>query len=305
MEVIILLGGIIFWFTCVLYLTSILYYRVFRKPYNFEKFRGEWAIVTGSSYGIGAEFSRSLAKRGLNVILIARSLDKLNQLATEIEEKYKVKTCCLSIDFVCEKDIQRKVSKVIKDRCISVLINNVGGVPSGTRIYQYFHEYSQEDFDNFRKLNSGAALTMSQAVLPSMISRKKGVILNTGSLSSVVNVYLSPYGSDKAGLNSLTETMALEFAGFGIEVGCALGGKIASPSADGHFNGFQADVVSAEKFAEASLDMFGAQVVYVPFWVHAIQSFFIKNLPRFITQQGIIKQFNILKKDYDALQKTD
>jgi 17beta-estradiol 17-dehydrogenase / very-long-chain 3-oxoacyl-CoA reductase len=60
---------------------------------------GDWAIVTGCTDGIGKAYSQKLAEKGLNLILLSRSLDKLNDLSKELEERYKIKTKVLAVDF--------------------------------------------------------------------------------------------------------------------------------------------------------------------------------------------------------------
>ena len=64
--------------------------RLLRPSTSFEQFRGEWALITGASIGLGSEYAKALARRGMNVILVARSKDKLELLAKEIAEEYNV-----------------------------------------------------------------------------------------------------------------------------------------------------------------------------------------------------------------------
>jgi 17beta-estradiol 17-dehydrogenase / very-long-chain 3-oxoacyl-CoA reductase len=166
----------------------------------------------------------------------------------------------------------------------------------------------------FRKMNSDAALRMSRLVLPNMISKKKGVILNVGSLASRVNLFLTPYASDKARLNSITISMNLEYRDNGIQVGCALGGKISSPSAEGLFSStskkvynqphfVSVDVVTPENFAENSLKFFGYDIIYVPCWIHAFQLSMVNSLPDFLVLPGLFAEFKQLQKEYGKLKK--
>lgn len=91
LESLIWWGGVFLWVYivyCVVWL--VYYYRFYRGDLQYitDKYRGEWALVTGSSYGLGRSYAFSLAKRGLNVILMARSGEKLRQVAKEIETAY-------------------------------------------------------------------------------------------------------------------------------------------------------------------------------------------------------------------------
>jgi 17beta-estradiol 17-dehydrogenase / very-long-chain 3-oxoacyl-CoA reductase len=93
---------------------------------DIKKF-GEWALVTGSTDGIGKAYAVELAKRGLNVILISRTKEKLEQVANEIQSKYSnvhVKT--IAIDFTKDSSIYTTIREEIRGLDIGVLINNVG-----------------------------------------------------------------------------------------------------------------------------------------------------------------------------------
>lgn len=87
---------------------------------------GSWAVVTGATDGIGKGFAQQLAKQGLNLVLVSRSLDKLTTVAREIEEKFDVKTKVVDIDFTVDRDAQSRLETETKDLNVGVLINNVG-----------------------------------------------------------------------------------------------------------------------------------------------------------------------------------
>ena len=99
-------------------------------------------MVTGATDGIGKGFCHQLAKQGLNVVLVSRSMDKLINVAKEMEEKYEVKTKVVDIDFTVAKvidnqnicvstnkvnqDAQKRLEEETKDLSVGVLVNNVG-----------------------------------------------------------------------------------------------------------------------------------------------------------------------------------
>ena len=89
---------------------------------------GAWAVVTGATDGIGKAYCEALAKRGLNVVLISRTLSKLQDCAKEIEEKYKVSTKIVAADFskASNAGFTDPIAAAIKDLTIGVLVNNVG-----------------------------------------------------------------------------------------------------------------------------------------------------------------------------------
>ncbi|MEJ1278472.1 hydroxysteroid (17-beta) dehydrogenase 12 [Cricetulus griseus] len=115
---------------------------------------GEWAVVTGGTDGIGKSYAEELAKRGMKIVLISRSQDKLDQVSSEIKEKFKVETRTIAVDFTLD-DIYDKIKTGLAGLEIGVLVNNVG------MSYEY-PEYFLEvpDLDNVTRL-----------VLPGMVER--------------------------------------------------------------------------------------------------------------------------------------
>jgi 17beta-estradiol 17-dehydrogenase / very-long-chain 3-oxoacyl-CoA reductase len=91
---------------------------------NFRKY-GEWAVVTGCTDGIGKAYAEYFAKIGLNVVLISRNLEKLNQQANELGETFKVSTKVIAADFT-QNTIYPRIKTILNDLDIGVLVNNVG-----------------------------------------------------------------------------------------------------------------------------------------------------------------------------------
>ena len=88
---------------------------------------GEWAVVTGSSQGIGRSYARELARRGMNIVLVARSKDRLNMVAQEIKEEFGVKTNIIVVDFTDNKAVNTVIKELDKLKLdIGILVNNVG-----------------------------------------------------------------------------------------------------------------------------------------------------------------------------------
>jgi len=162
-----------------------------RTPLEVKKL-GEWALVTGATDGIGKGFCFELANRGLNIVLVSRTPSKLQDVATEIEEKYKVKTKIVAIDFTKDLDIQERIESETKDLVIGVLVNNVG------MSYDY-PEYFLQIEDGATKCkamvdcNINSMLNVTRAVLPAMVARGKGAVINMSSFSAFSGPLLSVY----------------------------------------------------------------------------------------------------------------
>ena len=128
-----------------------IYARLLRPGKNLKKL-GKWAVVTGATDGIGLAMSEEMAKKGMNIVLISRSLDKLKSCADDMSKKYpKAEVKTLDIDFGKFDDKQRKrvasVFSAIADDGIAVLVNNVGVSYPFTK---YFHELDGEKINNIK-----------------------------------------------------------------------------------------------------------------------------------------------------------
>jgi len=88
---------------------------------NFKERYGQWAIVTGATDGIGKEYAKELARLGVNIILISRNIDKLTQVAQEIEAEFHVDTQVVQVDFSAGRSIFEKIAESIQGKEIGIL----------------------------------------------------------------------------------------------------------------------------------------------------------------------------------------
>jgi len=256
----------------------LIYLSKFVRPAVNVKRLGDWALVTGATDGIGKAFANELAKRGLNIILVSRTLSKLQEVAEEIESKHKVKTAVIAIDFSEPDQVFNKIKEGIQDidGSIGLLVNNVG---MGYDHPEYFLEI--EDCGTMTKnmvsLNVSSVLNVTRAVLPAMVNRKKGAVINISSASSLQSTpLLSVYSSTKAFVNRFSQDLQVEYRGKGITIQAFAPFYVVSKLSK--FKRPTFFVPSAETYAKSALSTLGLNTISTGYFPHDIVLFGIKVL---------------------------
>lgn len=155
-----------------------------RPAKNLKKY-GSWALVTGPTDGIGKAFAFQLARKGLNLVLVGRSPSKLKDVSDGILAKYgKTQIKTVVVDFSGDLDDGvKRIRETIEGLDLGLLINNVGMSYPYAR---FFHEVDEELLRNLIKVNVEGTTKVTQAVLPGMLQRKRGAIVNIGSGAAIV-----------------------------------------------------------------------------------------------------------------------
>jgi short-subunit dehydrogenase len=178
-------------------------------------FRG-WggaALVTGASGGIGLELARSLAERGFDLILVARSLGKLERIAMKLKVTHHVRVHVVKAD-LSEPDAAEHLMAELRtiDLDIDVLVNN-----AGFGIYGRFPARGPERETEMIRLNVMTPTGLVARLLPGMIRRRRGMILNVASTAGFAPVpFLGTYAGTKAFLLHWTLSLAEELEGTGV-----------------------------------------------------------------------------------------
>ena len=170
------------------------------------------ALITGASAGLGAEYARQLAAAGTNLILVARRLDRLEELARELREKHAVAVEGLQADLAASEGIERVERRIAETATLDLLINNAGfGGGKGS-----FAERDAGHHLGMVQVHVATTVRLSRAALPGMIARGRGAIINVASIAAWSAFSGPMYSGTKAFLVMFSENLRSELLGTGV-----------------------------------------------------------------------------------------
>ena len=180
-----------------------------------EQLRGKWALVTGASSGIGMAFSRELAAKGVNIVMVARREKLLQELAHGLETEFGVST------FVVPADLgQAGAASVLKDAVekesvqISLLVNNAGSGKWGR-----FEDASVDTYEKMLQLNTAAMVALCREFFPDLAAMSPAAVINVSSQAALQPVpYMAVYAASKAFVLNFSQALWGEWREHGIEV---------------------------------------------------------------------------------------
>jgi hypothetical protein len=247
----------------------------------------EWTLVTGASSGIGWELARCFAADGSNLVLVARSEDKLRQLAGELKERHGVETVVIVQD-LAEVDAAQCVFEELQRQQlhVDVLVNNAGFGMHGC-----FAEQSLERQLEMVCVNVLALVHLTGLLLPGMLERKRGGVLNVASTAAFQpGPGMAVYFATKAFVYSFSEALVEETAGSGVRVTCLAPGPVDTgfaATADIESTPlFKLGTFSAEKVARSGHRAFRrGRSLKVPGLKNNLGRFSAAFSPRFLTRK--------------------
>lgn len=186
---------------------------------NMFDLTGKVAVVTGASSGLGHDAAIAYAEYGADVALLARRYDRLVELKEKIEKETGRKALAIKCDVTNEEEIKAAVNEVLdKFGKIDILLNN-----AGTNILGDVVNLKREDWDTVLNTNLRSDFLTSKYVVPHMIERKYGKIVNIASVNAVMAdkdewIQRPAYNASKAGVVGLTMAMSTALAKHGITV---------------------------------------------------------------------------------------
>nr|CAD7605467.1 unnamed protein product [Timema genevievae] len=241
------------------------------QPVNLTDMFGTWAVVTGSTDGIGKAYAYELAHRGVNIVLISRNIDKLNQVASEIKTNFNVETKVIAADFSKGQQVFNNIEIELKDIPVGILVNNVGRQYSYP---MYLGEVPQQELWDILNINIGATTMMTRMLLPQMQHRKKGAIVNVSSGSELQPLPLmTVYAASKVFVKSFSDGLRFEYQDDGITVQ-HLSPLFVNTKMNAFSHRLQESsifVPNATTYAHYAVNTLGKVNTTTGYWAHGIQ----------------------------------
>lgn len=242
------------------------------------RFIGKTALITGASSGIGAAAASSLAAHGLKVILVARRREKLKQLAREISalgSQALVMTADLSILQGAEQLVCDLFQKGFS---VDVLVNN-----AGFGWYGYYADMPWQTAAEMLQVNVSTVIQLTRLLLPGMLERRCGHIINIGSIAgSMPNQGIAVYSASKAFLDAFTTSLHRELRGSGVQISVVRPGPVRTEFFQTACTLPEGSSIPGERFAVSAKRVAGTivnllnhprRVVFVP-WFLGVSGWF-------------------------------
>lgn len=253
-------------------------------------------LITGASWGFGYELAKKFAQDGYNLVLVARSVERLNEIANQLNKQYGVTVTIVTKDLfspTAPNEIHQQMADAnIK---IDVLVNNAG---FGT--YGQFSEIDTERDLNLVQLNVTAVTHMTKLFLKDMLARRQGQILNVASMAAYLpGPYMATYFASKAYVKSFTESVNEEVKGSGVSLTALCPGVAATKFQETAQNEkaiiggtIDALVMSAEDVVNAAYkDFQKGKSLSIPGGSNKLMAFLVRFLPTILLLKAV-KTFN-------------
>jgi len=233
------------------------------------------ALITGASAGMGAEYARELAASGTNLILAARRVDRLEELARELRAKHGVTVEVVHADLSTDEGIAAVENRIAANPALDLLINNAG---FGGR--RGFVKGETSDHLNMVRVHVVATVRLTRAALPGMIDRGRGAVINISSIAAFSAFSGAMYSGTKAFLVMFSENLQDEVRPKGIVIQALCPGMTHTEFHE------VADIdksivpgpfwMKASKVVRISLRRVGHGVVCVPGWKNKVIAFLMR-----------------------------
>ncbi|XP_053305769.1 inactive hydroxysteroid dehydrogenase-like protein 1 [Spea bombifrons] len=259
---------------------------------------GKWAVVTGATDGIGKAYAEELASRGMNIILISRNREKLQTVSEAIAAKYGVQTSFIEADFSKGREVFPAIRDGLKHVDVGILVNNAGV------LYEYPERVTEVPEDKVWEIinvNIAAATMMVHIVLPGMVQRKKGAIVNVASVTAfLLCPQIAVYSASKAFLDSLSRCLHHEYASEGIFIQSLTPFFVETNmiAMSNHLLKQSVFVPIPKDYARQAVRTIGVCRRTTGYWSHHIQLYLATSLPEWALVPVTTWIFNTVRKEY-------
>ena len=263
---------------------------------------GHRAVVTGASSGIGREYAVQMAEMGCDLVIVARRLDKLKELARELEQKYHISVDCIQLDLSQQGAAQSLFEQATQgSQVVTILINN-----AGLGKYGQFMEFSYEDHRATLQVNAVAPTEVTYLFVKHMLEHgKKSFITQVASIAAFQPVSnFTVYSGTKGYLRYFSETLAFELRKTNVHMMCLCPGgtytEFFSQSGQKITPSGHATMMKAEDVARLGLKaMFRGKTVYTPGVLNKLACF----LPRFLPRNlGLYLAFKAMNRAVEKVE---
>jgi len=239
------------------------------KSPNLKTRYGGWAMVTGSSAGIGKEYALALARQGMNIVLVGRNKQKLDNVANEIRDTYKVDTMTVVADFTNTDTVSKAIKKVKSANIdLGILVNNVGVMgPS----HLPFLELDKSSMKEIIIVNTLPITLLCHAFLPDMVAKGRGAVINICSVAGIWPMpYLAVYSATKHYVAAFTQAIAAEYQGSGVVIQEVDPGQVQTAMTKKFFPTPSLLAPNPATFASSALNTLGYNTRTCGWWVHGM-----------------------------------
>jgi 3-hydroxy acid dehydrogenase / malonic semialdehyde reductase len=208
-------------------------------------------LITGASSGIGEACARAFAAEGCKLILAARRLDRLQKLADELG----VPALTVQLDVTDSQAVQSAITHLPAEwQAVDILINNAGMAAGAAKL----QDYKVEDMDAMIDANVKGLLYVTRAVLPGMVQRQRGHVINMGSVAGhYAYANGAVYCASKAAVRSITEALKQDLLGTPVRISAVSPGLVETEFSVVRFGG---DAERAKKVYEGTVPMTGDDI---------------------------------------------
>jgi len=214
-----------------------------RDDSTFRVRYGAWAVITGGSEGLGEEFARQVAERGLNLVLVARRREVLEKLSSELENRFGVEVRAISLD-LAHPGAASELCTRTQDLDVGLLVCSAASSPLG-----YFLDITAADHDRLVDLNCRVPALLCREFGRRMAARRRGGIILVSSMAGFQGTgFVAHYAASKAYVRVLAEGLWSELRGRGIDVLASCPGLVRTPTL------FDGDPVRPGRLASPLMD---------------------------------------------------